>query len=466
MSEPLQKIEPTAGPPCFTEDGLRLRYTTIPPSPKQAAFLALTCREALYGGAAGGGKSIALMEAALQFVDVPGYNALLLRRTLADLKLGDSLIPISKQMLSNTDARWNGQDYKWTFPSGAVLQFGYLRNPGDELRYQGAQFQFVGFDELTQFPDEDQYLYLQSRLRRPKMDRDSMLKLKGESPDGLTLADIPLRIRGATNPGGPGSHWVKRRFVDPETRIAPFLPSLMRDNPGLDPVEYAESLAALSEVERRRLEHGDWEAMDIPGALWSFADMNHDMECDRREGYTVKVVAIDGAVSEGTGDECGIILAGMHEDGKVKVIADCSKKAHPDRWSKTAVALYHNEGATRMIVEDNQGGELNRMVLRNAADTLGLPRPNIILVKAKESKEERALPVAQAYKAGKVDHLPAIRDGALEAQMASWIPGLKGQKSPDRIDALVWAVRHLIFGDGIPGGGHTTRRQKAALQRW
>ena len=458
------------GPPCLNPDGLRLRYNKIPPSPKQGAFLALTCREALYGGAAGGGKSVALLEAALMFADVPGYNALLLRRTLADLKLADSLIPISKAWLAETPAMWNGQDYSWTFPTAgkrdAVIQFGYLKAPGDELRYQGTQYQFIGFDELTQFPNREQYRYLASRLRRPKMDRESMVKLYGEASDGVTLADIPLRIRSATNPGGPGHHWVKQRFVNPETRAAPFLPSTMLDNPGLDHDEYRESLAILSEVERRRLELGDWDVVEIPGALWSFKDIDHDDEAPDAGDYETVCVTVDGSVSEGSGDECGIVVCGKIGHN-VKVVADHSMRAHPDKWSKQAVYAYHNHGASRLIIEDNQGGELNRMVIRNAADAVGLARPNIVMVKARESKEQRAAPVAQAYRAKKVQHLPALRDGALEAQMTSWVPGVTPKsESPDRVDALVWGIRHLLFGDGVVGGGRQTAKTRNSLSSW
>src|SRR6266508_6612551 len=93
-------------------------------SEKQALFLLLDCREAFYGGAAGGGKSDALLMAALQYVDVPGYSALLLRRTYAELEKSDGLIPRADAWLSNTDARRHDGGKLWTFPSGARLEFG------------------------------------------------------------------------------------------------------------------------------------------------------------------------------------------------------------------------------------------------------------------------------------------------------------------------------------------------------
>jgi hypothetical protein len=456
--------KPTFGWPCVTDQGLRLRYVPFAPSPEQGAFLSLTCEEALFGGAAGAGKSLCMLLAALQFADVPGYNALLLRRTLQDLKLPDSLIPMSKWLLTGRGAEFNANDNLWKFPSGAQLQFGYLRNPGDELRYQGTQFQFVGFDELTQFPDEAQYEYLFSRLRRPKMTHKEMLAHYGQSPDGLTVADIPLRVRAATNPGGPGQHWVKHRFVDPATRRAPYLPSRFTDNPGLDAEEYRRSLARLSEVERRRLELGDWDVVEVPGALWSFGDIERVEEIPELD---VMVMGVDGAVSEGTGDECGIVVGGIDADGTVIVVEDLSLRAHPDEWAKRAVIGYHDLGCTRLVIEANQGGEMNRMILHNAADVLGLERPNVALVRANagESKELRAQPVAQAYRAGKVKHGPLLRDSGLEAQMASWVPGDRmSVRSPDRVDALVWLVIGLMFRK--PPSSAVRSDAKRNLQSW
>lgn len=451
------------GPPCLTANGPRLRYNTAAPSAKQAAFLSLTNKECLFGGSAGSGKSYSLLLAALQFCDVPGYSALLLRRTLADLKLPGSLIPMSREMLEGR-ATYNANDYKWTFPSGAVIQFGYLQNPGDELRYQGSQLQFCGFDELTQFPNEDQYLYLFSRLRRPVMPREEMASFYGQSPDGLTLADIPLRMRAATNPGGPGSAWTKKRFVDPDTAKAPFLPARFYDNPAIPPEEYREALALLGEVQRRRLELGDWSVAEEEGALWKFEDIKRVEEPPL---FSVKIMAVDGSVGSGSGDECGIVVGGITEDGTVVVLEDLSMRGHPDDWSKRAILGYHNHGCTRLVIEANQGGELNRIALNNAADVLKASRPHILTPRANagESKERRAMPVAQAYRAGKVKHGPLMLDSGLEAQMVAWVPGDKRSvPSPDRVDALVWMVRELLFK--VTAGPAPRSAAKEQLSTW
>lgn len=127
-----------------------------PPNPKQITFLLLNdVLEICYGGAAGGGKSESLLAGAAQFVDVPGYAALLLRRRFKDLSLPGALMDRSKTWWMNSDARYTGApNYRWVFPSGAVIQFGYLEHEGDEEQYQSAEFQYcVKYDTLVLMGD-------------------------------------------------------------------------------------------------------------------------------------------------------------------------------------------------------------------------------------------------------------------------------------------------------------------------
>lgn len=222
------------------------KYIPYTPTPKQTAFLLMNdVKEILYGGAAGGGKSVAQLMAALQFVDIPGYSAILFRRTYADLALPGALIDMSKQWLmpfvDNKEVKWSEKEKKYTFPSGATLSFGYLESPNDCYRYQGAEFQFIGMDETTHI-DPANYRYLFSRLRKAK-----------------TL-QVPLRFRATANPGGQfGEYYYQRFFVEGKAHGRIFIPAGLDDNPYLDAEAYRESLEELDPVERERLLNGNWE---------------------------------------------------------------------------------------------------------------------------------------------------------------------------------------------------------------
>lgn len=219
----------------------RSPYIPQEPTGKQLDFLRCMELEAFYGGAAGGGKSSALLMAALQYVEYPNYRAIILRRTYKDLALPGALMDRAQEWLGKTNARWVDREKRWEFPSGASLTFGYLENERDKYRYQGAEFQFCGFDEATQF-EESQYTYLFSRLRR------------------IEGTHIPIRMRAASNPGGVGHAWVKKRFIKTHQEGRVFIPARMDDNPYLDQSQYENALEQLTAVEYAQLRHGDWSA--------------------------------------------------------------------------------------------------------------------------------------------------------------------------------------------------------------
>ena len=235
--------------------------------------------EVLYGGAAGGGKSEALLAEALRFAHVPGYRALLLRRSYPELEgKGSGLIPRSHEMLTGV-AVYDRQKHTWTFPAGGTLGFGHLEYQSSVFIYHSAQFAYIGFDELTTFL-ESQYLYMLSRCR--------------------SVAGVPARVRAASNPGGVGHAWVRRRFVeklrpgelrwfkrdgdkdiqttwnDPDGLSRQFIPARVYDNPTLiqkDP-GYIRRLKALDPIDRLRLLDGDWWVANSGTVYAEFADEN------------------------------------------------------------------------------------------------------------------------------------------------------------------------------------------------
>ena len=229
------------------------------PFDNQIDFLTYQSEELLYGGQAGGGKSDALLMAALQYVDQKDYSALLLRRTYQDLSQPNAIMDRAKKWLhpytSTGEVHWSEKTKTFTFPSGSTLSFGYLAHDNDLDQYQGSELQFVGFDELTQFT-EKQYTYLHSRLRK------------------LKSSDIPIRMRAGTNPGGRGHNWVKKRFILGDV---PFIPSSYEDNSYLDTEEYTKSLMKLDELTRRQLMDGDWDAVITKGLLINLERLHQNL---------------------------------------------------------------------------------------------------------------------------------------------------------------------------------------------
>jgi len=348
------------------------------PTTKQAAFLALNDREALYGGAAGGGKSEALLMAAAMYVDVPGYAAILFRRTYQDLALPQALMSRSHEWWGGTAARWNGQDHSWTFPSGATVSFGYLAHENHKYRYQSAEFQFIGFDELTQFP-ESSYAYLFSRLRRK------------------AGVQVPLRMRAASNPGGEGHAWVFERFVMPGSGRV-FIPAGLADNPHIDRDEYERSLAELDDTTRKQLLEGMW-VTDPAGKPYKREWWRGQNRYDPDDIGLVRAHVVERWISWDTAmkdsaenDYSGYIVAEVLDDYRLLIRrAWRARLQFPDLVDAIeAAAREHNrDGKLRgIVIEDRVSGTSAIQTLRAAAKS-GVSEL-IIPFEPERSKEERA----------------------------------------------------------------------------
>lgn len=158
------------------------------------------------------------------------------------------------------------------------------------------------------------------------------------------------------------------------------------------------------------------------------------------------VVAVDPPATSGPrSDACGLVAAGIDEDGIGYVLADeTASNVRPAQWAKRAIGLYHRLAADCIVAEVNQGGEMVTTILGEIDATVPV-RP----VRASRGKYSRAEPVAALYEAGKVRHAGWFR--ALEDEMADFGPtGLSSGRSPDRLDALVWALTHLMLSDRGP----------------
>jgi phage terminase large subunit-like protein len=176
-------------------------------------------------------------------------------------------------------------------------------------------------------------------------------------------------------------------------------------------------------------------------ALWSRSGIENGRVADPPPLMRI-VVAVDPPVSSGErADACGLVAAGCAEDGTIYVIADESAAGlTPGGWSRKAIALWRRLSADALVVEVNQGGDMVRAVISDADASVP-----VVAVRAKKGKWLRAEPVAALYEQGRVRHAGTFP--ALEDEMCDFgLDGLSGGKSPDRLDAMVWAVTALTFG--------------------
>ena len=371
---------------------LNNKYIPTTPFLKQGVFLGLTCKEALYGGGAGGGKSEALLMAAMMWVDTPGYNAIIFRKTYSDLNLPGAIMDRSHEWLAGTDAVWNGSDYRWTFPSGATLTFGYLSHDKHKARYQSSEFQFVAFDELTHFPIEH-YLYLFSRLRR------------------TVDSDIPLRMRSGTNPGGIGHQWVYERFITPSSTRA-FVPSLLSENPHLNQEEYNEALSELDETTRKQLQEGLWvtnqEGKPFRAEWYLRKNRFLPGVIGRDVGPRTRWISWDTALEDkdSSAYSVGVVLE-VQPDYSVRVVDLMRKKlTFPDLPDAIMELYYKHErlGDVRgIIIEGQASGKPAIQTLRRSVD----PKlaSSIYEFNPKGDKHERASRAAVWAKRGLI-HIP------------------------------------------------------------
>jgi hypothetical protein len=242
--------------------------------------------------------------AALQYVHVPEYSALLLRRTFPELTMAGSILDRAHVWLDGK-VHWDAKHTRFEFPSGARLSFSFLQDERDKFRYKSSEFQFVGFDELTEFT-ETQYLYLLSRLRRRK-----------------TMQDVLIRMRGASNPGDVGHDWVKARFVEPGSPERIFVPALLTDNPHIDQEEYDKALAQLDATTRNQLRYGVWVA-DSAGLVYEHFSAEQHVIARKPEGDWRHILSLDFGYT----DDCGVGVLGWPKHSRVVYVLESCKLVH------------------------------------------------------------------------------------------------------------------------------------------
>ena len=425
-----------------------LEYLTPRPSPycpeepslTQRVFLRTNALEALFGGAAGGGKSSALLMSAMQYVDVPNYSAILFRRTYADLSLPGALMDRFKDWIGGEeDIHWNANSYVATFPSGARISFGYLNNTNDYLRYKGSEFQFIGMDEVTEIRESD-YRYLFSRLRRP-----------ASGP----LSQVPLRMRAASN---PAPNWVRQRFiVEGKEAGRIFVPSLLKDNPGIDADSYRMALQALDPVERNRLEKGDWWSTSL-GTLF---DRNDFVIIDQHEVPIVTSAARavrfwDLAATEphsGNLDPDWTVGTLMLFDQGIAYVLDVRKvRARGEKVEQLIAQTAAEDGKTVAIRIEQEPGSSGKALIDQYARYV-VPGYDLVGLRSSGDKLTRARPFAAAVANGNVRLVRGAWITDFLDEMASFPEACNHD---DQVDSVVGAFTFLA-GLGLP------QRRRAAI---
>lgn len=313
-----------------------------------------------------------------------------------------------------------------TFPNGSQIWLGGLDDKARVEKVLGQEYSTLYFNEASQIP----WASVETSMSRLAQNSGLALKAYYDCNPPSKLHWSYDLFRAGVKPG------TKERLPNPddyvETRVNP---SDNRDNL---PEKYFDILAGMSEAKRLRFERGEW-ASEVSGALWSAEGLDAH-RVDRAPEMRRIVVAVDpsGTKGDGLGDDIGIVVAGLGIDGRGYVLADRTCQLSPDGWGRRAVDAYREFKADRLIAERNFGGAMVEHVIRAADKNVAYKE-----VTASRGKVARAEPVSAFYEQGRISHVGSYPD--LEDQMCSMTPaGYVGEGSPDRADALVWALTELM----------------------
>lgn len=418
-------------------------------TPKQREanrLLAGPARNIMLRGGSRSGKTFVLLRAIVQrAINAPGSRHAVFRLRFNHAKTSvwaDTLPKVLRLCFPGLTYRQDKTDFYIELPNGSQIWVAGLDDKDRVEKILGQEYATLYFNESSQIPWASVEMAM-SRLAQKCDLAPEIAAVTGRS-------HLALKAYFDCNPPSK-RHWsyqVFREKVKPGSREP--LPNPenyveMRLNPVDNsdnlPSEYFDVLASMSAAKRIRFEAGEW-ASDVNGALWTLESIDASRVISAPELIRV-VVAVDpsGTRGDGAGDSIGIVVAGLGANGHGYVLEDGSCNMSPEGWGRRAVELYHRHGANRIVAERNFGGDMVRFTIA-AADA----RAAFKEVTASRGKAVRAEPVSALYEQGRVHHVGVHAD--LEDQLCNFTSsGYVGDGSPDRGDALVWAITELMLGD-------------------
>lgn len=420
-------------------------------------LLASPARNIMLRGGSRSGKTFLLVRAIIQrAINAPNSRHAIFRFRFNHAKTSiwsDTLPKVLKLCFPALRVRFDKTDFYVELPNGSQIWIAGLDDKDRVEKILGQEYATLYFNESSQIP----WGSIETAMSRLAQ----RCELAPEIAEATGRKFLPLKAYYDCNPPSK-LHWSYQLFrakLKPGTKEA--LPDPdnyveMKINPDDNrenlPEEYFEVLDGMSSAKRTRFRDGEW-ASEVNGALWTLEDRKAEdgrvvlgidalrvAEADTPDFRRI-VVAVDpsGTKGDGGGDDIGIVVAALGVDGQGYVLDDATCQLSPEGWGRRAVDLYHRRRADRVVGEANFGGDMVRAIVQSADRTVSYRD-----VKASRGKVVRAEPIAALYEKGKVHHVGTFPD--LEDQMCNFTAnGYVGEGSPDRADALVWALTELML---------------------
>lgn len=431
----------------------------------QVIFAGIATHILLVGGSRSGKTFLIIRNLVTRALKAPSSRHVMFRYRFNSIKASvvlDTFPKVMRLAFPGVTFNLDKTDYYATFPNGSQLWFAGLDDKERAEKILGMEFVTIAFNECSQIP----YGSIETAITRLAQEVDQVIEGKDAVP-------MKTRVYYDENPPSK-AHWTYRQFIqklNPETKKALNDPNdydhffiQPGDNQENISKEYLKNLEGLSAKKRLRFLKGQFGEA-VAGALFQLEDIEKWRVVDGEIPDMVRVVvAVDPS---GSGDEdnadndaIGIVVAGLGTDGNAYIIEDCTIKAGPGTWGRVATDAFERHEADVVIGETNFGGAMVQHVIQTAR-----PRTPYQKVTASRGKIQRAEPFSALYEKGKVRHVGQFPE--LEEEISSFTTyGYVGGDSPNRADALFWALAGLFQGIVNPKKRKAIKPATSISNRW